>query len=222
MSRGPATNFDWPRPWPLFALAMVLASIFALLWLQVIVGGPMITADHAVHDRLAGLRDGDLNWLFEGLSLLGSLTGGAILCGLAGILFYRQGLGRACVAPLLVFGFTVVSFSAVKWFTQRPRPEDMAPVIEASSSFPSGSSAIAVVVFATLAYLALAMGRNRAARWAPVLLALALITLVAFSRLYLGVHYLSDVIAGAALGTFWATLAAAALAQKSREAQGRG
>jgi undecaprenyl-diphosphatase len=66
-------------------------------------------------------------------------------------------------------------------------------------------------VYGTVAYLGARLQRNRRSRWLTLILAAVLITLICVSRLYLGVHYPSDVMAGATIGLAWASFCMAVL-----------
>lgn len=80
-----------------------------------------------------------------------------------------------------------------------------------TSSFPSGHAMSAATVYFTVAYLAARLQRKRWARLATLLVALVIVLLIAMSRVYLGVHYPSDVAAGVILGTAWAAFCMAML-----------
>lgn len=72
------------------------------------------------------------------------------------------------------------------------------------SSFPSGHATAAVVVYGTLAYLVARLAPTRFLRWLTWAVAAAVIVLIGVSRVYLGVHYPSDVAAGFLMGGAWA------------------
>ena len=94
----------------------------------------------------------------------------------------------------------------------RPRPHVFAWGTNAvSSSFPSGHAMSATIVYSTVAYLAARLQKRRWARWVTMFIALVFIALICFSRLYLGVHYPSDVLAGAVIGLAWASFCMALL-----------
>ena len=90
---------------------------------------------------------------------------------------------------------------------QRTRPQLDDPVFTFTGySFPSGHTLTATVVFGCLAALIVANIENRYARVIAIFSAGLLIALVAFSRIYLGAHYLTDVVAAIAEGIAWLSL----------------
>ena len=96
---------------------------------------------------------------------------------------------------------------ALKLEFRRERPPlDWRLVLVHSYSFPSGHSVFAAVFFSMLALL-LARTLRGIRRWAAILVCLVLAGLVAASRVWLGVHYTTDVLGGLALGTMWVVAA---------------
>ena len=109
------------------------------------------------------------------------------------------------------FGGLVLN-GVLKLGFNRPRPSVFVPAVHTvSSSFPSGHAMSAAIVYSTVAYLAARLHRRRWARWLVMTMALLLIALISFSRLYLGVHYPSDVVAGVVIGLAWAGFCMATL-----------
>src|SRR5262249_13943541 len=94
--------------------------------------------------------------------------------------------------------------SAIKGALHRARPGELSYAGWSEFSFPSGHSTTNLVLYGFLAFLVareLPPGRR-----VPLVLAIAgFVLLIAFSRLYLGAHWLSDVIGGLAFGTAWLT-----------------
>jgi membrane-associated phospholipid phosphatase len=92
----------------------------------------------------------------------------------------------------------------LKGLFERPRPHfDHPLLIETSYSFPSGHAMESFVVYGMLAYFAVLALRTWESRVGVVFGAALLVVLIGFSRMYLGVHYLSDVLAGYAAGGGW-------------------
>lgn len=115
----------------------------------------------------------------------------------------------AALLWIAALGAPVVN-SALKMLFDRPRPQlfEWRTEYAGLSSFPSGHSATAMVVYATLAYLVVRLEPSRRLRRVTIGVAVLVILLVGITRLYLGVHYPSDVIAGYMVGLVWATTCA--------------
>jgi membrane-associated phospholipid phosphatase len=118
------------------------------------------------------------------------------------LLWRREWRATLMLLAITLSGRLLVSLQ--KDWAHRVRPEDQAHLVQVQSyAFPSGHSANATLVWLCLALLLPRSGRGRAlATWGAVWLALA----VGASRVVLGVHWPSDVIAGWAFGLFWTIL----------------
>ncbi|MFT3855748.1 MAG: phosphatase PAP2 family protein [Ilumatobacteraceae bacterium] len=106
---------------------------------------------------------------------------------------------------VVIIGGQAVVCNVIKWFVDRARP-DVLPLSDPfGSSFPSGHTTAAA---ASMAAFALLLGRGRSRRVKTVLAGVAagIATAVAASRVFLGVHWLTDVLAGLALGWSWFAL----------------
>ncbi|HSH43795.1 MAG TPA: phosphatase PAP2 family protein [Arenicellales bacterium] len=112
--------------------------------------------------------------------------------------------GRHCVLPLWI---TVVGAQATtylgKFALDRARPEFVTGVTAVTPSFPSGHATGAMAVYGFVAFLIVRELPRRRDRFDVVYWTLVLIAAVGFSRMYLGVHYASDVAAGFLVGCFW-------------------
>ena len=160
--------------------------------------------DRSVDQWLFGHRTGGLDTLTRfGSGVANTQT--AIAVGVVAFLLLRWWLGRwyeSWVLALALVGELVV-FLAVTAAVHRPRPDvprlDEAP---ATSSFPSGHTGAAVALYGCLAVLLLRYGNSRLGVLAAVLLGPVPVA-VAASRLYRGMHYPTDVLAGALGGGIW-------------------
>lgn len=99
-------------------------------------------------------------------------------------------------ANLLISAFLNV---LLKNIIQRPRPEGYRLIQESGYSFPSGHSMVSVAFYGFLIYLIWKNVKNKKLKIFLCTLLTMLILLIGFSRIYLGVHYASDVLAGAVL-----------------------
>jgi len=91
------------------------------------------------------------------------------------------------------------------WFV-RPRP-DLEHLVQVESySYPSGHALVGMVLYFTAAYLLIEGIKSKLAKWLIALLAVVILLLIGASRIFLLVHYLSDVLGGYALGFIWAVI----------------
>jgi undecaprenyl-diphosphatase len=96
-----------------------------------------------------------------------------------------------------------------KYAIDRTRPEFLEIATAASPSFPSGHSTAAMAVYGFLAYVVARRVHGRRVRFEVVYWSCALIALIGFSRIYLRVHFLSDVLSGFLVGGFWLSVGVA-------------
>jgi len=161
------------------------------------------------------LRPVGPKWLVEGVRDLTSL-GGVLLrhliaiAALVALLFLRLRREAVLLAGTIVGGW--VLNSAVKLLVGRPRPTIVPHLTEAGGqSFPSGHSFNSAVVYIAIGLAFAALSHRRDVRWTIVGAAMALSLIVAWTRVWLGVHFPSDVIAGWLGGAGWAFAASALL-----------
>lgn len=107
----------------------------------------------------------------------------------------------ACAAVNLVLVFALNQ--ALKFIVQRPRPDGFQLAVEQGFSFPSGHSMVAMAFFGLLVWMVWRYEPDRATRVGCAIGLGAVIVLVGVSRVYLGVHYASDVLAGFCVSLAW-------------------
>jgi membrane-associated phospholipid phosphatase len=118
------------------------------------------------------------------------------------LLVQRKWTSAALVAAATLSGSTAVSIA--KQYVGRARPDIVPHLVDVRSlSFPSGHAANSAIIYLTLAALASQMVRQRRVRTYVLMCALLLVGLIGFSRVYLGVHWPSDVLAGWCFGALW-------------------
>lgn len=143
-------------------------------------------------DQLADLL-GPLRWITE-LASTGAVTVVAALTLLVGVLIgpWIHGLAGA-----ITIGLSSAGVELLKAFVARTRPEVLEPVIvERGFSFPSGHATLSMVAYGVLAVLVTRSRLARGIRIAIVVGLAVVVLLVGISRIWLGVHYPTDVIGG--------------------------
>lgn len=96
----------------------------------------------------------------------------------------------------LNLGISVLLNQALKFIIQRPRPTEYRIINESGYSFPSGHSMVSAAFYGFLIYLIYKNVKNKYLKWSLITLLSLVILTIGISRIYLGVHYTSDVIAG--------------------------
>lgn len=180
-------------------LAVAAVSIYTII-LQINLieaGDPLITGDRWALDLARDVEAGGLTALAKTLSFLGSFW--VLLVAVIATSVFVVTRRRVAEAVALVVGFvaTDITFHVLKAAVDRSRPGD--PLVDSSgSSYPSGHAALAVTYLAIAVLLARAGPATR--RLAVLLTGLVLAVLIGLSRVYLRVHWLSDVGGGWAVG----------------------
>lgn len=109
------------------------------------------------------------------------------------ILIKNKKIGIAIISNL---GIVTILNQLLKRILQRPRPEELRIINESGYSFPSGHSMISMAFYGFLIYLIYKNIKNKYLKWSLITVLGILIISIGISRIYLGVHYTSDVIAG--------------------------
>lgn len=186
------------------ALLLWIAVLIAGTWLffgvlqDVVAQDPLMRANEAIYQMLQGLRTPLGDRIMITFSQFGDwpVTTTTTLAALAWLSWRRA--GRDAAYWLTAIAFAWCSVMSLKLLLHLPRPVTAYSGAEAYS-FPSGHATMSVVIYG---YLTVLGARDLAVRWRwiPYAVTTLLITGIAFSRLYLGVHWLSDVLAGLAMG----------------------
>ncbi len=190
---------------PLTLLAIAFVYVLALtggIIEDLVTSDTIVALDHATAQLVATFRPPELVAPFIWVTALGTSTVVAILLSaMALILWLARGVWF--ILPLLASSLGAVAFSTLGKLTfERPRPPE-ALLLEHSYSFPSGHATIAVAFYGFVGYLLIRSSNSwkRKVNWLAI--STTLILLIGLSRIFLGVHYLSDVWAGYLIGALW-------------------
>jgi undecaprenyl-diphosphatase len=154
-------------------------------------------------------------WLVDTMAELTMLGTGLVVTTIVAVSALFLWLTRHKYSAVLLLVATLGGIAlnnVLKAGFDRPRPQVITWGTHVlTSSFPSGHAMSAAVVYGTIAYLAARLERRMWTRVLTLMMAAALIALIALSRMYLGVHYPSDVLAGVLVGFAWASFCMATL-----------
>ncbi|HDR9355980.1 TPA: HAD-IC family P-type ATPase [Burkholderia vietnamiensis] len=193
----------------LVAVVLVIGGwwLFFGMLEDVVTRDPLVEVDVMIHDALQRMRFPMLDSLMVAMSELGdaAVTVPVIFVVLGWFVWRRQ--LRSALYWVAAVGLAQVFVETVKFVIRRPRPVLMYDGVN-SFSFPSNHATLSVVTYGFLAFF-VARSFSNAWRRRTAMTAGLLIFLISFSRLYLGVHWFSDVAAGVSFGI--ACIATAAL-----------
>ena len=187
----------------LSSLAAAVGGLVLFTWLaEEMLEGATARFDSAVRLWVHGFASPPLTSAMRVITRMGT-TGLAAVLIVAIAVFLSKGWKRAIVWMVLsLLGATILSVS-LKYGFHRPRPVPFFGIAPHSYSFPSGHSLFSLCVYGTLAGLINARVRSLWWRVLVWTVAALLVIAIGLSRIYLGVHYPSDVIAGYLAALVW-------------------
>jgi undecaprenyl-diphosphatase len=194
-------------PLTLFTISLFYVLALFVGVVEELINSEIITQiDLKIENSLVLFRNTDLTSIFRWLTLLGKWQVITAFLAAASLLFWLWDKKNYIFALIIsVVGST--SFALIgKNIFQRARPA-VALYNETSFSFPSGHATISVAFYGFLAYFLIKIIKKWKNKINVFFITLLLIFFIGFSRLYLGVHYFSDVWAGYLVGTIWLIIA---------------
>jgi undecaprenyl-diphosphatase len=212
--------FDPQRPESAALLASAVVLV-ASAWLffgvleDVLSNDPLVRVDRAVFGILQSVRTGWVDSLMVAATEVGSAAVALPVIVAVALLLAVRRCRRTLAYWLAAMGFAQVLVWVLKLSIGRARPSAVYSGIE-QFSFPSGHAASSIVLYGFLAFL---LGRGQSARIKVGLSAAAagVIGLITFSRIYLGAHWFSDVLASLSIGLAWVALLGIAYAHHARD-----
>ena len=182
----------------------VVVSVFAFLAIAAAVDGGslLLTWDEPVTRALRDLHSPGLDGIVKALSTLGGLTVVTLVLLLLVLLVWHECRSLALVLLAASLARPLLEWS-LKELVDRPRPLLGQLVAGNGPSFPSGHVMAAFAIWGLLPPVVALVSGRRAAWWWSVGISTTIIGVVAFSRVYLGVHWMSDVIGALVLGALY-------------------
>ena len=189
-------NYKW--------IIAFLCLIIVLMMLEDIFENEQLALDMFVYRLvILNLRTEPLTTFME---IITNLSSSYVLIAITiGIwIFVKNKKVGWCVASNLVI--TVLLNQLLKYIIQRPRPDGYRLITESGYSFPSGHSMVSMAFYGLIIYLIWKMVKNKKIKYISCGILAILIPMIGFSRIYLGVHYASDVIGGFAISIVYLLL----------------
>jgi undecaprenyl-diphosphatase len=183
-------------------LGLLSLAVYLKIFYDVLLGKSVTALDLLINSKISIIQSPFITKIM--ISLTNILSPALLIVStllLAGFLVYRKKLNYS-FAFLLAVGGGAISEFLIKFIVHRPRPQNS--LTEALGySFPSGHATIAIIFFLMLIFCFKNEIKHKTGRVIFIALSIFFFLLSGFSRIYLNVHWFSDVIAGFALGSFW-------------------
>jgi len=189
------------------AAAVYVVALLGGVVEEVLEAEEIVVLDGAISDFLAPVREAPLVPFFLWITRFGN-TETLVAVTLVSTGFLWADRRPAYILPLwiAVLGSQATTWSG-KFGFARPRPEFVTSETALSPAFPSAHATGAAAVYGFVAYAIIRDALSARQRFEVAFWSLVLIALVSFSRIFLGVHFASDVAAGLLVGSFWLLVA---------------
>lgn len=189
-------NYKW--------ITILLCVIIVLMMLEDIFNSQQLTIDTVIYKNvILNLRSEPLTAIMKVITNLASAYT-LIAITIASFVFIKNKKIGKCITVNLVLS-TLLN-QILKYTVQRPRPEGYMIINENGYSFPSGHSMVSMAFYGLIIYLIWKKMKNVKLKYVLCGFLSILIPLIGFSRIYLGVHYASDVIGGFAISIAYLVL----------------
>jgi membrane-associated phospholipid phosphatase len=200
----------WLARWPMVGVVMFLvgAGLFGAIAYNVSTKGPLLQWDMPLARQFHAQAVKQPERIIE-LLIFGFFVGKELLQVIVLILslyfLHKRFWPELAMLLIGVGGGAIIWYSLTGVF-DRVRPTDQIGIVVSDPSFPSGHAISAVLCYGLLAYFFIPKMPSLFWKWVVAIAALLTMAFIGFSRLYLGGHYLTDIVAGYAFGLAWAAL----------------
>ena len=186
-------------------LILLVAALIGFIYiLEEILSGDILELDSAAYRFFVVFaRRPWLTTIMEGFSALASPVVLAVMLLVIAAFAPGRMPGRCATANLVL---AVALNFLLKTIVQRPRPDGFRLAAESGYSFPSGHSMVSMAFYGLLVWMVWRYEKDRLLRVFLMIAFSLVIAMVGVSRIYLGVHYASDVIAGFCVSLVWLML----------------
>ena len=189
-------NYKW--------IIALLCPIIVLMMIEDIFEHEQLTLDMLVYRLvILNLRSEPLTVIMKVITNLSSAYV-LIAITIGSLIFIKNKKVGLCIASNLII--TTLLNQLFKYIIQRPRPDGYRLITESGYSFPSGHSMVSMAFYGLIIYLIWKMVKNKKIKYISCTILGLMIPMIGFSRIYLGVHYASDVIGGFAISIVYLLL----------------
>ncbi len=179
--------------------------LFLVLLYGVLSNGALLEVDRWVSTHIPNIQSPQLTKMVIFITNMNGIEGSAIFSFfIIGFLLFKKYYSDLQYYLLSFLGASAL-FTVIKLWVERPRPA-LKIINEQAFSFPSGHAAMSMVIALMLYVIFISKISSRGGQLALLLFTLSWPILIAFTRVYLNVHWLSDTLAGFTVGIFWVTL----------------
>lgn len=199
--------FNKNKRWILLIIGLI---IFGFI-LEDVLDKEIEQFDNIVYERLSIIIKEPITTFAKMITMIGSGYVIIPVCLISVICFRKKKEAKYIIINLIT---VFLSNQVLKRIVERPRPEGFRIVEESGYSFPSGHSMVSMAFYGLFIYLIYKKVKNKNIKWLLITLLSSLIILIGISRIYLGVHYASDVIAGFCLSICYLTIFTKVISEK--------
>ncbi len=186
--------------------SVIISWLILFVYLWIFFQGYLETWDQVIYQFFHSFTSTSVTGRMIAVTFIGSVIGVVIICLICLIADWRKGLFIS-----INVAFVTLCNMIIKNIIQRPRPSVTHLVIETGYSFPSAHSMVSFVLFAMIAYFLW----NRHKIIAVLIMSLPI--MIGMTRIYLGVHYASDVIGGFSFALAYFCLVISIFTKKSQK-----
>ena len=174
-------------------IILFICIIILLIIIENVFSNEILDFDNYIYKKISLIRTQNITNIFIIITNIASASVLIIITLITLIFFKDKKIGTAITINLLI----IVSLNiALKNIIQRPRPIGFRLIEESGYSFPSGHAMVSMAFYGLIIYFIYNSIKNKKLKIILILLLTVLILLIGISRIYLGVHYTSDILAG--------------------------
>lgn len=201
----------WLAKWPIIGALMFIFGglVFGSLTLNLYAQGPLLGIDREIANTLPAVGSKSpilVKYLMDAGFYLGKEVVTVLVIVHVVYFYVKKNWQEMAMMLSGVIGGTIV-FWILSHFINRQRPLDQLWIIVKLPGFPSGHAVVAIAFFGLLAYLIVPKIHSVIGKVFVITVTVMIILFIGFSRIFTGGHYLTDILAGYAVGLAWAGLA---------------